>query len=71
MTLKAQTVGLLMAAGMGLQGCAVIRVADTAVDATVFAGTTVVRGAAVTGRVVTGTTRQRCDDGERRQVCEP
>lgn len=69
--IKRRCAGLIMVAvlAMPMGGCAAVRVANTAVDATVFAGTTVVRGAAATGRVVTGTTRQRCDDGERRQVC--
>ncbi|UWQ94767.1 hypothetical protein K3728_13805 [Rhodobacteraceae bacterium M385] len=69
MARQAMKAGLLALAAAMLQGCAAVRVADTAVDATVFAGTTVVRGAGAAGRVVTGTTRERCDNGQRRRRC--
>lgn len=69
MARQAIRAGLLVLAAALLQGCAAVRVADTAVDATVFAGTTAVRGAGAAGRVVTGTTRERCEDGRRRRRC--
>lgn len=54
---------------VSLSGCAVVRVADTAVDTAVFAGTTVVRGAAAGGRLITGTGAQDDCEERRRRRC--
>lgn len=54
---------------LALSGCAVVRVADTAVDTAVFAGTTVVRGAAAGGRALTGAGQDDCEERRRRRRC--
>ncbi|MEM7488317.1 MAG: hypothetical protein AAF390_04240 [Pseudomonadota bacterium] len=44
---------ILLLAALALPGCTAVTVADTAVDAVVFTGTTAVRGAVGAGRLVT------------------
>jgi hypothetical protein len=66
MLLKASVVLALL---LPLSGCSAVRVADATVGTAVFAGTTAVRGAAAGGRLITGTGREECGDGRRRNSC--